>query len=231
ITHELKSPIASIRLVLETLLKRQLRPEQVNKFGQSALKETDRLNTLVNDLLLSAKLENAYQLHLTKVDLVELYSEIVGRTREKYPHARIELYQDDHIPLMEADEPGMTSIAINLVENAVKYSSKPAHIVVKIYCKKESICIEVADHGIGITDKDKKRIFDKFYRVGSEDTRKTKGTGLGLYIVHQLVKTHGGTIVVKDNQPRGTIFKISLPKEGVEGIKEPPKKVLASAKS
>lgn len=224
ITHELKSPIASIRLVLETLLKRQLRPDQVAKFGQSALKETDRLNTLVNDLLLSAKLETAYQLHLTKVDLVELFSEIVGRLREKYPHSKFEIYQEDHIPLIEGDEPGLTSVALNLIENAVKYSPKPAHITVRTYCENEFIVIEVADRGIGISEKDKKRIFDKFYRVGSEDTRKTKGTGLGLYIVQQLVKMHGGTISVKDNTPQGTIFKIKLKKEGIAGVSSPKKK-------
>lgn len=219
ITHELKSPIASIRLVLETLLKRQLRPEQVVKFGQSALKETDRLNTLVNDLLLSAKLETAYQLHLTKVDLVELFSEIVGRLREKYPHSSFEMYQEDHIPIIEGDEPGLTSVALNLLENAVKYSPKPASITIRLYCEQSFIIIEVADRGIGINEKDKKRIFEKFYRVGSEDTRKTKGTGLGLYIVHQLVKMHGGTISVKDNDPQGSIFKIKLKKEGITGVR------------
>lgn len=212
ITHELKSPLASIRLVLETILKRSLKPEQVKKFSTSALKETDRLSTLVNDLLLSAKLDSAYQLHVTSVDLVELFSEIITQLREKYPTATIKFHQEDHIPLMQGDEPGLTSVALNLVENAVKYSSKPATIVVRLSIEGDNICIEVSDQGIGVSEKDKKRIFDKFYRVGSEDTRKTKGTGLGLYIVHELVKAHGGTITVKDNQPQGTIFTIKLKK-------------------
>ena len=79
--------------------------------------------------------------------------------------------------------------------------------------KKEQVWLEIADNGIGIADIEKKKVFERFYRIGNEDTRKTKGTGLGLYIVDQIVKAHQGTITIRDNRPQGTIFTVQLPVE------------------
>ena len=105
----------------------------------------------------------------------------------------------------------MTSVALNLLENAVKYGDQSPNIDTQISQKNGSIFCEISDNGIGISDKEKKHIFKKFYRVGSEETRTTKGTGLGLYIVKEIVKAHGGEIRVEDNFPKGTRFKITLP--------------------
>jgi len=211
ITHELKSPIASVRLILETFQKRQLNQEQKEKMNRSALQETDRLNTLVNDLLLSAKLEMAYEPHREFLDLYELVAELISRMESKYPHIHFTLIADENIEPFYGDKLGLTSVTINLLENAAKYSTDSPEIIVRLKTAKNSIIWEVADNGIGIEDKEKKRIFEKFYRVGSEDTRKTKGTGLGLFIVDQIVKAHDGQIKILDNLPQGTIFTIKLP--------------------
>ncbi len=218
ITHELKSPIASIRLVLETLQKRQLAPPQIDKLTGNALMETERLNTLVNDLLLSAKLESAYQPHREPIDLGELLENLIEQLESKYPQARFSFRQENDISYISGDKLGLTSVALNLLENAVKYSGDGAVIDVTVRQDHGRVQLEVADQGIGIDDKEKSRIFQKFYRVGSEDTRKTKGTGLGLYIVDQIIRAHNGSITVRDNHPRGTVFHIELPVAGADRI-------------
>lgn len=218
ITHELKSPIASIRLVLETILKRDLQRDKLEQVSRNALKETDRLNNLVNDLLLSAKLENAYQPHREDIELPVLIEELIQKLETKYPRAEFRLHLGGQpIPAIRADRMGLTSVALNLLENAVKYSPAPPEIDIRLSYQDQQLQLEVADQGIGINDKEKKHIFDKFYRVGNEDTRRTKGTGLGLYIVNQIVRAHGGTIEVLDNQPRGTVFRILLDPEKLKG--------------
>lgn len=212
ITHELKSPIASIRLVLETFRKRKLTDAQVGKLSNSGIKEAERLNNLVTNLLLSAKLETAYAPYMESTNLAILLEEMVCKVQEKSPKAEIHFHQEGTIPNIKGDKPGLTSVFINLLENAVKYSSSHAVIHATIKSKQNHwIVIKIADYGIGIPDKEKKLIFDKFYRVGNENTRTTKGTGLGLYIVNEIIRTHKGNIQVLDNEPNGTVFKITLP--------------------
>ncbi|GJM33764.1 MAG: two-component sensor histidine kinase [Saprospiraceae bacterium] len=221
ITHELKSPIASIRLVLETFLRHnQLRPEQMTKLNQSALQETDRLNNLVNNLLLSAKLETLYEPYLEPIDLSALLMELIQKMEHDHPQAHFTFQESGEIMFIQGDSVGLTSVFLNLLENAVKYAqNSDAKIHTSIQCENACMVIRIADNGIGIEEKEKKMIFEKFYRVGSEDTRKTKGTGLGLFIVDQIVKAHKGTIKVSDNQPRGTVFTIKLPINGTKGNK------------
>lgn len=211
ITHELKSPLASIRLVLETLIKRELPAEKVQDISRRALRETERLHQLVNDLLFSAKLETAYQPLLEPILLSPLLNDIVQGFREKYPEAILELSCPDDLLLRQGDREGLASVALNLLENAVKYSQPPPHIYIRLQALGDKILWSFEDQGIGIGEKEKNRIFEKFYRVGNEDTRQTKGTGLGLYIVAQIVKAHGGRITVSDNVPKGTVFVIEIP--------------------
>ena len=106
------------------------------------------------------------------------------------------------------DKFALTSVVTNLIENAIKYSGPCEVVDVRLYSKDNKVYFEVADHGIGIADAEKSRIFDKFYRVGSEDTRNTKGTGLGLYIVKEVLDKHEASIRVRDNDPSGSIFEV-----------------------
>jgi len=214
ITHELKSPIASIQLVLETLKKRQLNEEQIKKLSQNALQDTNRLNTLVNDLLLAAKVETAYQPHIETISLSNLLPELIAKLQHRYPTANFDFRQSKDDIEIAGDLTGITSVAMNLLENAVKYShqTKPV-ITTSLREINKKISIQFSDNGIGISDKEKNKVFERFYRIGNEDTRQTKGTGLGLYIVDQIIKAHQGSISVSDNSPQGSIFTISLPKE------------------
>ena len=211
ITHELKSPLASIKLVLETFLKRDLTKQQTDKFTENALKDTERLNNLVNDLLLSAKLETAYQPYFEPLNLEDLIQDLITKLSTKHTKANFFFEKNDEIPTIQGDKMGLTSVALNLLENAVKYGDANPQIHTTLSLINNRIIWKVADNGIGIPDKEKGNVFEKFYRVGSEETRTTKGTGLGLYIVKEILEVHGGTIQVADNQPKGTKFLIEIP--------------------
>jgi len=212
ITHELKSPIASVRLILETFRKHELSREKTVQFADRSLKELERLNKLVNNILLAAKVENTNPWHEERLEMNELVNGVMEQVRSKFPNVRFSSRFDGDTNYVMADRTAITTIAFNLVENAVKYSSpENTEIQTIVRQKKGRVFFKVADNGIGIPDEDKGKIFDKFYRVGSEDTRKTKGTGLGLYIVKQIVKAHNGSIVVRNNSPQGSVFEVTLP--------------------
>ena len=217
ITHELKSPIAGIRLVLETFRKRELNRNQQEMLLGNALKETHRLQALVNDLLLSARLDQGYQPTLEPINLVVLLEEIITTLEIKYPEADITLTHDADMPPTLGDRAGLSSVAYNLLENAIKYSPNPARVHTSVHLRAGRIHWTVADEGYGIPALERVKIFDKFYRVGSEDTRKTKGTGLGLYIVQSIINAHEGQISVHDNDPHGTRFELQLPFRKVGG--------------
>ena len=211
ITHELKSPIASIRLGFETLQRKKLSEEQSLVLLKNGINDTDRLNNLVSDLLLSARLESTYQLNTELFSLEILIEECVQLLKQKFPSAIIKVSLIHEIPEMLADYSAIRSVIINLLENAVKYSDSVPEINIGLSSTNERCNIEISYMGIGIHQSERKKIFEKFYRVGNEDQRKTKGTGLGLYIVDQIVRAHNGTITVSSNQPKGSIFNILLP--------------------
>lgn len=209
VTHELKSPLASIKLAIQTILKRNLSKEQRDQFLSNSLKDIERLDDLVGNVLIATKLENLrYNFPKEVINLTELVKSVSGRLQIHSCTSQIirtELQSDIAI---EGDRFAITTVVTNLIENAVKYSPPCAHVFVKLAKEGEHITFSVADHGIGIEDNEKKLIFNKFYRVGNEDTRKTKGTGLGLYIVKTVLERHRAQIKVKDNNPSGSIFEV-----------------------
>lgn len=211
ITHELKSPLAGIRLVLDTIRKRDLNQDQKMQLTHNALAETKRLTSLVEDLLLAAKVETGYQPNMETVDLPALMEQVVEVVRKNHPEREMLLeLQVETLPFY-MDKAGITSVLVNLLENAVKYSPEGTPIQVQLHQTDLHWVISVKDQGNGIPDGLKKKIFQKFYRVGDEDTRATKGTGLGLYIVEQLVKAHQGMVKVENNSPKGSVFSVCLP--------------------
>jgi K+-sensing histidine kinase KdpD len=113
---------------------------------------------------------------------------------------------------INGDHQLITALITNLIENAIKYSPKDSNITIKLQDQENAVKLVVMDEGIGISNEEKLRIFDKFYRIGNEDTRKTKGTGLGLYIAKNIVKLHHGNTTVSNNSPNGSIFEIVFPK-------------------
>jgi len=204
VTHELKSPIASTRLQLETLLLREIEKERQKEILKNAIQDTDRLNNLVENILLASKIDSEYfTLHPEEINLSNYLTENLNQTIKifNYPQKIILDIQPDIY--LKIDKTTFPSIIINLLENAVKYSPKESVITIKLKNESNQIKLSVIDEGQGISDIEKKNIFKKFYRVGNEETRSAKGTGLGLYIVQFLVEKHNGAISVKNNLPAG----------------------------
>jgi two-component system phosphate regulon sensor histidine kinase PhoR len=213
VTHELKSPLASIKLYLQTIQKRDLDREQQANFIGKCLVDIERLNDLVENMLIASRIDNSsYTFPKEKFDLSELVQTIVNRLQINKCDCNqqvISAQVEPNIELM-GDKFALSSMINNLVENAIKYSGPCEVVEVKLQRKEQSIHLMVADHGIGISDAEKPRIFDKFYRVGNEDTRNTKGTGLGLFIVKHVLDKHEATIKVRDNKPSGSIFEVNF---------------------
>ncbi len=209
VTHELKSPIASSKLQLQTLLKHELEREKQKELINNAITDIERLNNLAENILLAAKIENnVHILHKEEYDISLYTTEIVKNAINTFNYKqKVSLTIEPGIQL-KIDTMNFPSIVMNLFENAVKYSSADSPIIISLKKENHSIILSVVDEGSGISEIEKRNIFQKFYRVGNEETRKTKGTGLGLYIVKYLVEQHNGKIVVKDNLPKGSIFEV-----------------------
>jgi signal transduction histidine kinase len=211
VTHELKSPLASIKILLQTIQKRDLSKEQVLNFINKSLMDIERLDDMVENMLLASKIDNqSYTFPKDKFSLSVLVDSIVNRLQITKCEGTQQIIDAEIEPKIEitGDKFALTSVVTNLIENAIKYSGPCETVGVKLFSKEGRVFLEVADHGIGIADQEKSRIFDKFYRVGSEDTRNTKGTGLGLYIVKEVLDKHQASIKVKDNRPVGSIFEV-----------------------
>lgn len=209
ITHELKSPLASIKLIIQTFLQRTLSKDKKEDLLNSALVETNRLENLVNDLLLSAKLEKAFTPHFEDIPINMLIEHSVITLGKNHPQATLNLNMPDKDILLSTDKEGLYTIIKNLIENGIKYNINKPEITIELKDSPNTV-LTISDNGIGISDKDKSKVFKKFYRIGNEDTRKTKGTGLGLYIVKEFVRVLGASIEVEDNNPTGTKFIIEF---------------------
>jgi signal transduction histidine kinase len=211
VTHELKSPLASIKILLQTIQKRSLNKDQIMNFIDKSLLDIERLDDMVENMLLASKIDNqSYTFPKASFNLSVLVDSIVNRLQVTKCDCNQQIINAEIEPKIEitGDKFALTSVVTNLIENAVKYSKPCEAVAVKLFSKEDKIYLQVADHGIGIADEEKSRIFDKFYRVGSEDTRNTKGTGLGLFIVKEVLNKHQASIRVKDNRPAGSIFEV-----------------------
>jgi len=211
VTHELKSPLASIKLYLQTIAKRDLTREQVKSFIEKSLLDVERLDDFVENMLLASKIENSsYTFPKENFSLSALVDSVVNRLQINKCDFNSQLINAEIEPKIEitGDKFALTSVVTNLIENAIKYSKPCDEVGVKLFRKDDQVFLQVADKGIGIADNEKGRIFDRFYRVGSEDTRNTKGTGLGLYIVKTVLDKHSASINVRDNRPAGSVFEV-----------------------
>ncbi len=211
ITHEFKSPLASIKLYLQTLQRHDLDADREAAFIQGAINDTERLNNLVENALLANLIDhNGYSFNKEELNL----SAFIRLLLQKLPGAnqrnRIDGQIEDGISIF-ADRNAISVLFSNLLENAVKYSPADSTIRITLAKDRGQARLQFIDEGIGVPAAEKKNIFRKFYRIGKEETRKTKGTGLGLYIVKYIIDEHGGDITVADNTPKGSIFEVRLP--------------------
>jgi len=210
ITHELKTPIAVTQLNLETIVKRDLQPEQQQHLIENTLKETKRLDALCNNILLASQFEmGQYQNNKQMVDLSAITVQCIQSFEERYSNRNCIPSIDASIQLQ--GEPLLLQLMINnLLDNANKYAAPETAIYIDLLAVGTSIELTIKDQGIGIALEERSKVFDKFYRVGAEQTRTTKGTGLGLFLCKKIVTFHDGIIFVKPNQPKGSIFVVQL---------------------
>lgn len=212
VTHEFKSPLAAVKLNLQTLQKRQLEEHQQKEVLRKAILETERIDTLVEKTLMAARLDDKqFDLESEVINLSDLVHRIVSDHIDRRDPAHNIIHHIAPSILIHGDTVAFSSLLVNLIENAEKYSPQDTTIEVRLIRNEKNAILTVTDQGSGIPEKEQGRIFKKFYRVGNEDTRKTKGTGLGLYIVQHVVDLHKGTVSVHNNHPHGTIFEITLP--------------------
>lgn len=212
VTHELKSPLASIQLHLETIRLRKPPQERLESFLDTMLMDTERLNNLISNLLITAKLEQRRrQSHLSVTDFSAFLAEVMERKQTKLPTGGSLTLDIQPGLKARVDTEEMETALRNLFENAVLYSPAAPEITVRLSQKGKDILLEFSDRGMGIDPLEIKKIFRKFYRVrrAGENIR---GSGLGLYIVQSVIKSHGGTIRVASEGPgRGSAFIITLP--------------------
>jgi two-component system, OmpR family, sensor histidine kinase CiaH len=210
VTHELKTPIAVTQLNLETLLRRQLDEETREKLIRHTLQEADRLNQLSNNILLAAQLEGgSYNTFKQEVNFSEVVMEVIRAFTNRYPLRHITSLVEPEV-YINGESLLLKMLANNLIENALKYSPREKQVRVELHNEPGIIEFKVVDEGIGIAPEEKTKVFTKFYRVGNENTRKTHGTGLGLYLSRKIAKAHNGQINVKDNEPQGSIFTVTF---------------------
>ncbi len=208
VTHELKTPIATSKLFAQTLLERSNLDELQRKESlEKIIEEQNRLNALVEKILLASSIDDLKrQFKKEPVYIKKTIDGILNQIRET--HSVINGIEKDLT--INGDEFYLISLFQNLIDNALKYAEKNTTIMISSHRLQNGILIKVADEGIGIKNEYKELIFERFFRIGDEETRNTKGTGLGLFLVREIVKLHGGEISCKDNTPRGTIFEIKF---------------------
>jgi signal transduction histidine kinase len=218
VTHELKTPIASIRLYLETLQARAVSPEQQRQFYDIMLADADRLHHTV-DQVLKAGVAREKQKggHRGPVDIAVLTRECVdlAMTRHHLQPGAIALEAHDAAaPVVRGDPEALRTVVANLLDNAVKYSVNGVRVTVSVAAPTpDTIWVRVQDRGVGIPKKQLKRIFNRFYRVQRHGLKQIKGTGLGLYIVRSIARAHGGRVFAQsEGEGRGATFTLELPR-------------------
>jgi signal transduction histidine kinase len=215
VTHELKSPLASIKLCLDTLARSELSPPQREHLRHMMLSDVERLSIFVDDILEASRISHGLRTQQwAAVNVTALVQRCVEGMRRRY-----ELQEDAigiHVPAgltIHTDPTALETVLKNLLDNAVKYSTPPLRVRVEVVPDSAKyIRIEVRDEGIGIERKQLKRIFKRFYRVPSDDVYSRSGTGLGLYVVAALVRNLGGQIAAhSEGHMRGTRISVRLP--------------------
>ncbi len=215
VTHELKTPIAVTKLSLETLRRHKLDPEKQHKMLGDAINETERLNTLCNNILLSSQLESGgYKINMNEFNCTDMVDQAVEQFRKRYPE-RVFQWKPECECYVRGEEFLIGLVLNNLLENAIKYTPPSSPIMVSLAETDNDCIISVADLGAGIPDHEKTKVFEKFYRMEDESRRKTKGTGLGLYLSQRIVRDHHGKMLLVNNQPSGSVFNVILPKSSI----------------
>jgi len=219
VTHELKTPLASIRLFLQTLQQRELAKEKQAEFIDVMLADSERLQSTIDQVLLAGKIGAPTRaLTSAEVDLSEIVRECLALAGRRHSLANGELKLVDELTadggaMVSGDLDELKAAVSNLIDNAIKYSGERISVVVEVArTGARKVAVRVRDQGIGITDDELKRVFRRFYRIPSQGGSRVAGTGLGLAIVRAVAKRHGGKAYVEsEGAGKGSTFTLELP--------------------
>ena len=210
VTHELKTPLTAIKLSSQTLQHRKIDAEIQNNLIQQIVNNSDRLNELLDNVLLATRIDGkSYSYNMTMIDLTELIHRTADLVLCQPNFTGTFVFHEQERRIL-GDEVSLKLVFSNLFQNAIKYAGQNSMISVSYIYENGQFNVAVSDNGSGIDPKEYKSIFMKFYRVGDENTRENKGTGLGLFLVKQILKSHRAVIRAEANAPRGTTFYITF---------------------
>ncbi len=216
VSHELKSPLASIQLYLETLKYQKVSSEEAQDFVETMLSDTERLSDLIDNILESSKSDpKSMQLQFASVDIVSFLQETMAHHQKLFEDKQcvIQLKFNDHVKV-SIDGRAMRMVFNNLIVNALRYSPAGTVLTIEVRRDQKFCIIDFIDQGFGFDKKELKKVFKKFYRVQNQETQNIEGAGLGLYISRQIIKNHKGKInVFSEGRGKGTHFMLSLPED------------------
>lgn len=213
VSHELKTPITSIKGFAETLIDGAMDEQETREtFIKIIYDESNRLQFLIDDLLTLSRLEHdGFYLHITKKNILEIVSEIEPILQSRATKKQIDLRFNIESIEASVDSEKMKQVIFNLVDNAISYTPENGIVTLTIYKNEDNLLIEIMDTGIGIEKEKVSRLFERFYRVDQARSRNTGGTGLGLAIVKHIVELHGGLIEIESVIDEGSTFTVKLP--------------------
>ena len=216
LSHELKTPIGAVAALADSL-NGETETEVVWRLAERIVTESHRMSRIVDDLLDLSRVEFGGTEEWTDIDLATVLVEVVGTNQHAAKRQGLGLSLTGSAELLvRGDRSQLVSVFSNLVDNAIKYSEIAGVVNVSSTIKGDEIMVSVTDHGIGIAERDQKRIFERFYRVDKARSRATGGTGLGLSIVRHIVLEHGGAIDIRSEEGVGSTFTVRLPRVAVK---------------
>ena len=220
VTHELRSPLASLKLCLQTIQRSTLTQEQVEQLQEMMVDDVDRLSIFIDHVLVASRLQFGKRTYeLSEVAVGHQVREVIGHLAKRYK-LPLDVFAVDISSdiVLVTDKTGFETVLNNLLDNAIKYSQSEVQIAVEAKILSDGmLSLRVVDKGIGIPHKALKKVFDRFYRVPQEEVNKRKGTGLGLFVVASLVKSLGGKLRAESSgQNLGTTLEILLPLDSSE---------------
>ena len=218
VTHELKTPLASTRLFVDTLLEGRCRDKQQEReYLELIARENKRLSRLIDNFLTFSRMErNKRTFNFEDVEPASIAATATDTVRENYESSGCTLTMQvaDKLPPIIADKDAMITVLLNLLDNACKYSNDNKQIELKVFEKESAICFQVQDNGIGMAKRELSKILDRFYQVDQSLSRKCGGAGLGLSIVNFIVEAHGGKIDIQSEPGEGSTFTVKIPLNG-----------------
>jgi len=216
VSHELKTPLASMRVLMDTLFEGHYDiPVQVEEYLQMISQDNVRLTRLIDSFLTFSRMErnkHAFMIVRAEVRPIVQAAVLTVNTKLNRTDCQFELQLPETLPPVLADADALVLVLINLLDNAYKYSTAPCDIRLRVAQEDRDVVFEVKDHGIGMTPRAVRRIFDKFYQVDQRLVRKVDGCGLGLSIVKYIVDAHLGSIQVESRLNEGSTFAVRIPR-------------------